>query len=187
MDKEWKWSLQSSRKESPEKKIWGFNRIWTHDLRDTGAMLYQQLWSLLGSRSSESSIYTRYIKRDRVNGTINHKEISASNIMLRFNDRMIQTVYTVVRLLQSCDRSGVGCWLNHSFELACPKTLFGTWKLNSKIIPKLLAHKHIPHSHNIYMHILHTVAPKTFIIIIIVFIGRNKLFIQDLKLWPVSH
>ena len=25
----------------PRKKFWGFNRIWTHDLRDTSAMLYQ--------------------------------------------------------------------------------------------------------------------------------------------------
>ena len=24
-----------------QKQFWGFNRIWTHDLRDTGAMLYQ--------------------------------------------------------------------------------------------------------------------------------------------------
>ena len=35
------------------------NGIEAHDLRDTGAMLYR---SLAGSRSSASSIYTRYMK-----------------------------------------------------------------------------------------------------------------------------
>ena len=53
-----------------QKKIWGSNGIRTHDLRDTSAMLYQlsgsinaELWSLVWSRSSASSIYTRYMKR----------------------------------------------------------------------------------------------------------------------------
>ena len=30
-----------AKERKPRKKIRGFNRIWTHDLRDTGAMLYQ--------------------------------------------------------------------------------------------------------------------------------------------------
>ena len=36
-----KFSNLSSWKEKPEKKNQGFNGIRTHDLRDTGAMLYQ--------------------------------------------------------------------------------------------------------------------------------------------------
>ena len=47
-----------------QKKFWGSNGIRTHDLRDTGAMLYRlSLWSLAGSRSGVSSIYTHYMKR----------------------------------------------------------------------------------------------------------------------------
>ena len=36
----------SSWKESPE-KFWGSNEIQTHDLRDTGAMLYQLSYEAL--------------------------------------------------------------------------------------------------------------------------------------------
>ena len=41
----------------------GFNGIWTHDLRDTGAMLYQLSYEALleAARSRTSSIYTRYV------------------------------------------------------------------------------------------------------------------------------
>ena len=43
-----------------KKKLWGFNRIQTHDLRDTGcnALEPTELWRLVRSRSSASSIYT---------------------------------------------------------------------------------------------------------------------------------
>ena len=49
-----------------QKKIWGSNGIETHDLCDTGAMLYQlsySVWGLVGSGSRGSSIYTCYMKR----------------------------------------------------------------------------------------------------------------------------
>ena len=31
----------------PRQKIWGFNGIWTHDLRNTGVMLYQLSYEAL--------------------------------------------------------------------------------------------------------------------------------------------
>ena len=35
-----------------QKKFWGFNGIWTHDLRDTGAMLYR-----LSYEASTGAVY----------------------------------------------------------------------------------------------------------------------------------
>ena len=46
-------------------KLWDFNRIQTHDLHNTGVMLYQLSYeaSLEADLSSAHSIYTRYMKR----------------------------------------------------------------------------------------------------------------------------
>ena len=35
--------------------------VWAHDLRDTGAMLYQLSYEV-GSRSGAGSVYTRYMR-----------------------------------------------------------------------------------------------------------------------------
>ena len=57
-------TIKISCKESPENFLRGFeHQIQTHDLRDTGALLLQQVWSLIGSRSRASSIYINHMYR----------------------------------------------------------------------------------------------------------------------------
>ena len=56
-----------------QKKFWGFNKIWTHDLCDTGAMLYQLSYETLQNLLLSVGALTYYL-------TIIHQRWILANI-----------------------------------------------------------------------------------------------------------
>ena len=74
-DKEykWKWSSQLwsnfsrtfTNKAQEKLKVWGSNGIWTHDLHDTGAMLYQLSYEAsLEADQMRVQLYALYEEND---------------------------------------------------------------------------------------------------------------------------